>query len=757
MVFDFDGDGSYTDENKARGRAVSDTIAAWLKWKGIPFYVFDHGGRSPHTWILFTLPDSALGGPDRHKIYHSERMRIASWVLKEAGINEKESGFDKKIFASGRHLIRVPKKDIPEKVQTWKISDEEYKAILGKSLESAKKKNDEPLKNEMYSQLSKAGYYFRDQHNEVFAAVEVGGHREIHPTKGRWFRSYATRLIYTTLEEVAGADALRSVIALVDADAFHDGQRIHLNNRCAFHDGALWYDLCNEKWQAIRIDANGWEIVDDPPILFRRYDHQQAQVCPDAEAGDAKLMLEHTNLKTDADKIMALASLCYAFIPDKPKPLVYPHGMHGAAKSTFCSVNKRLVDPSSAENINPKKIDDLPQHFAHHYLPVLDNVSYIGDELSDFLCRACTGMSGGKRALFTDDEDVLYSFTRQVYINGISLVAHKPDLLDRILPLEHEEIKPEKRKEANRFWSEFDRDKPRILGGIFTALSKALKSEKDLTLPKLQRMADFTRWGEAISRALGYPDNAFLKAYQDKVDASIAAAFESNPIAGLLMTFMESSEQKDKPEWIGTMSQLHSTLRGQVMLAGEDLKTFPKDAIRLSKKINEIRGELLKAEIQIDHEVLADRKRTRLIHIRNLSSVTSITSATGTGIQFNADDKADDKVLVSSANTPAGDNVNDKRTIEIVIPSDKNTNPATAPDDADVTDDKKPTLLHRGKKRRDFEAVINLVKANEDLGGETHTEDLWGLGADDATINKAKSDGYIYEPKPGIWRAGGRV
>ena len=45
-----------------------------------------------------------------------------------------------------------------------------------------------------------------------------------------------------------------------------------------FNDGAIWYDLGD--WRAVRIDAGGWRVVDDPPVLFRHLAHQRAQVEP---------------------------------------------------------------------------------------------------------------------------------------------------------------------------------------------------------------------------------------------------------------------------------------------------------------------------------------------------------------------------------------------------------------------------------------------------------------------------------------------
>jgi hypothetical protein len=40
--------------------------------------------------------------------------------------------------------------------------------------------------------------------------------------------------------------------------------------RLADYEGSIYLDLCNDDWQAVQITPQGWGIVDDPPIRFRR-------------------------------------------------------------------------------------------------------------------------------------------------------------------------------------------------------------------------------------------------------------------------------------------------------------------------------------------------------------------------------------------------------------------------------------------------------------------------------------------------------
>jgi putative DNA primase/helicase len=49
--------------------------------------------------------------------------------------------------------------------------------------------------------------------------------------------------------------------------------------------------------------------------------------------------------------------------------------------------------------------------------------------MSDALSRLSTGGGAGKRRLFTDDDEVLFSGKRPIVLNGITDFATQPDCL----------------------------------------------------------------------------------------------------------------------------------------------------------------------------------------------------------------------------------------------------------------------------------------------------------------------------------------
>lgn len=182
-----------------------------------------------------------------------------------------------------------------------------------------------------------------------------------------------------------------------------------------------------------------------------RYNHLTPQVEPfsqiaDTDSIDSKMFDVFTTLfnvkKKDQDNTLLLK--CYIislFIPDIPKPVLVLHGEQGGAKSTFQELIKMLVDPSTTQTFTfPRDSNEFIQQLSHNYIVYYDNVSVIQDWVSDLLCRAVTGSSFSKRALWTNDEDFYYNFKRNLGINGIDLAATKADLLDRSILMETDRI-----------------------------------------------------------------------------------------------------------------------------------------------------------------------------------------------------------------------------------------------------------------------------------------------------------------------------
>lgn len=466
---------------------------------------------------------------------------------------------------------------------------------------------------------------FHDELGDGYISLDIDGHQETLSCKSKALRKWLSKEIYRTEKTAPSSEALKSVLAVLEGNACYGGSERKLNNRMAWHDGALWYDLTNKEWRSIKINENGWEIFNETPTIFRRYSHHRSQVTPVIDGGDASRILEYINVSDEKQKLLLLVYLVSCFIPEFPHALLIIFGSQGSAKSTLSRLLRWIIDPSAIEVASmPDNQKELIQTLAHHAFLFFDNVSFISEATSDTLCKAVTGGGFPKRELYSDDDDIIYNFMRCVGINGINLVATRPDLLERSLLIELERIDSRDRKQEKEIMSDFQRDLPIILGGVFDVLAKAIRIHPTVKVDSLPRMADFATWGCAIAEALGFTQEEFMDAYRINIDKQTEALLNENVVAAVMISFMASRD-----EWIGTASQLLHDLTNHAAF-DERVDTYekywPKASNILMRRLNELKVTLRDAGI-IFTSTPGD---TREITLRKIKKITNKGGTDGT-------------------------------------------------------------------------------------------------------------------------------
>ena len=409
----------------------------------------------------------------------------------------------------------------------------------------------------------------KDQHGDPFAVVEVGDHVEVWPLHHRAFGLWLRRLFREETGKVPNADALRSALHQLEAQAVFEGQTLALHNRVAQDDEAFWYDLTAQDWAAVKMEPGSWEVHEFPPVLFRRQQHQQPQPRP-VRGGDPRQLFDFLNV-AEGDQLLLLGWAIASLVPDIAHPIVGFHGPKGSAKSTSQRLLGLLIDPSATETLTlPRDVAQLVQLLSHHYCPVFDNVDGLPSWISDALCRAVTGEGMSKRRLYTDDDDVIYSYRRVILMNGINIVAQRPDLLDRSILIGLERVADGSRRGEHELLEGFRVARPSILGGMIDTLAAAMQLVPEVEVSNLPRMADFARWGEAIARALGHEPGEFLAAYQRNQERQVREAVDASTVAQAVMALMEGISA-----WDGTATELLQELER----VGEDVGLFHRSAV----------------------------------------------------------------------------------------------------------------------------------------------------------------------------------
>lgn len=469
--------------------------------------------------------------------------------------------------------------------------------------------------------LDSAGL-FHNNLDECFGIIKVNGHKEIHNIDSQKFRNYVFMIAYKNFGKTISTTSLGSIINTLKGIALYAHEEEQNHFRCYLDNDILYYDLTNKDWQIIQITKEGWNIINEHQILFTRESHQKSQVMPKAK-GNIELLWKYFKIPEE-QKILFLSCICSMFIPDIPRPLIILHGEKGASKTTSSKMIREIVDPSTLGIINlPENIIELVQILSKHYLIPFDNIEYIDNKISNALCRAITGEAFSKRKLYSDNEDFYYIFKRSIIINGILVPAKRPDLLDRSILFKLERIKEEDRIDENALWNNFNSDKPYILGGILELLSKAIGIYKNTKLPKLYRMADFTKWGYCFAEVYNKKGKEFMEQFSNNKEFQNTELIENNSVIQALIEYM--SNASNEYEIKCTSTELYEILTMFVSAFGKP----PKNWITSGKALKNILQDY--KEVLEDCGILVDFKRTnskRYIHIINTNIKKSDTTVT---------------------------------------------------------------------------------------------------------------------------------
>lgn len=544
-----------------------------------------HGSGKHYEWAVPFERAALAEMPDWVKEGLGSKGTVPQkdWGKITAGVGEGERNTSAASYA-GKLLHGLPEEDWESvgwgSVTAWneqntpKLSDKELRGIFDSVAGREKERRDSGEdKGSQASKLiksilsTKAGL-FHDQYRNGHIAISGNG-SDVQKLQSKQFRSWIAKMNWDQFQKPIRGEDTRMVIETLNGIALWNNPQRTLYIRAAEADGALWYDLGKS---AVRITAEGWQVVDEPPILFRRHPHQEPQAIP-VRGGSLSQLLDFINIKNKEEGLLLQIWCVAGLIPGFPHPFSVFHGPQGSAKSTAVSVFKQLLDPSQIRlSSPPDSFREFVQLGSHHWFLPIDNLSNLPEWLSDALCRACTGEGFSKRELYSDDDDVVYSFQNVGSLNGINLVVDKPDLLERCIILGLEKI--EQVESLTSFNNRLKEARPKILGAMFDAVAGALKHIDEVTLETQFRMSDFVRWGSAIALALGHEAKDFTTAYKANIRLQNQEAIDASPIAQAIEAFMKGQGQ----EWHGTPTELHGLLNETAAALKIDTKSeaWPK-------------------------------------------------------------------------------------------------------------------------------------------------------------------------------------
>ena len=436
-----------------------------------------------------------------------------------------------------------------------------------------------------------------------------GNGSKIIKLRSREFRIWLAHFGRKSLGKPIIASVLQTAITTLEGMAIHESEEHALYMRAASLNGALWYDLGDGR--AVKIDKSGWEVSEKPPILFYRLQHQKPQVMPVKGGNFGEIFDLLPKPEDGGERLLLMAWLATSLMQGFPHPILLVHGEKGSRKTTLFKLIRRLIDPSLLETLSPQgDLREFTQQASHNYFLPLDNLSPIKKPFSNILCRTVTGEGFSKRELFSDDDDVIYSFQRMVGVNGINLVLSEPDALDRSVIINL--APPEEYEEDEPLFARFEAARPRLLGALFDIIVQAINQRERLGEIKgleSSRMAGFAKWGYAVTSALGIEAKDFIAALESNKHRQHDEVMDTSPVASVVAHFMEGFIG----EWCGTPTTLFADLRrhAEGMKIDPNKKPFPQSVSWLWKRLEDVIPNLREQGIIVTR----DRDNERLIHI----------------------------------------------------------------------------------------------------------------------------------------------
>jgi hypothetical protein len=204
-----------------------------------------------------------------------------------------------------------------------------------------------PKQADILINLAQSAELFHAPDGTGFADLNINGHRETWPIRGKGFRRWLARLFFQATEGAPSSEALQSALNVIEAKAHFDAPERVVHVRVGGVDSRLYLDLGDETWRAVEIDATGWRIVDNPPVRFRRAAGMQALPMP-VSGGSIETLRSFLNVKTDADFVLAVTWVLACLRNRGPYPVMVLSGEQGSAKSTFSAILRALLDPNTA-------------------------------------------------------------------------------------------------------------------------------------------------------------------------------------------------------------------------------------------------------------------------------------------------------------------------------------------------------------------------------------------------------------------------
>lgn len=501
-----------------------------------------------------------------------------------------------------------------------------------------------PTQASLLVELLAEATLFHSPEGDAFVTLSENGHKETWSIRSKAFREWLELKFYRINDKPPSVQSLQDALSILEAQARYDGSSEPVFLRVAGLEDRVYLDLCNPAWEVVEITTQGWKVVSDAPVRFRRAKGMRALPHP-VSGGSVTELYPLINIPNPEGQCAAVSWLVGLFRSTGPYPILCLSGPQGSAKSTTARLLRAIVDPSTAPLRSiPREERDLMITAKNSWILSYDNLSGISPWLADSLCRLSTGGGFATRELYSDSEEVLFEASRPMILNGIEDLTNRQDLADRALVVNLPALSDQNRCPEASLWKEFEKFHPRILGALCDAVSTALSRQKNIKLERTPRMADFAVWVAAAEPALPWPQGAFLQNYLNNQKEIIQTSLEEDPVTFSICALLDTNK-----EWRGTATELLEVLTTHVSDPIKRSRSWPQSARALSGRLKRAMTFLSSTGIEIEfvreagsgsRHIIISRKRGENHTTRDANGKDGFTSSHGQPVP---DDGCDDR------------------------------------------------------------------------------------------------------------------
>lgn len=449
---------------------------------------------------------------------------------------------------------------------------------------------------------------FHDKAHNSYATFYKNGHYETWPIRSKNFRLWLQYLFWKDRAQSVSSQAMEEALRTLEALAINEGKKHDIFLRAARKGDKLYIDLGREDWKCVEITASGWRVMNCHHVKFIRCGGTGAMPLPEG-GGSIENLKYVLNIPSDRDFKLVIAWMLAALRPGYAYPLLVVQGEQGTGKTFFCQRIRELIDPhQSLLRALPSKEEDLIASATSNLVLAYDNISSLSANMSDALCRVSTGGGFAKRALYTDNDEMVVEIMRPQLINGIEDIASRPDLNERAIIINLPVIPKEERQDTEALMEQFHHIRPGVFGALCDGLSAALANLYDVTLESKPRMADFAKFVTAAESAYGWNYLDIMNAYNESREEALETSIETNPLINAVTQFMTG-----RMEFEGTVQTLLGYLKEKVDSEEARYSGFPKTPNHLTRQLRRNAPLMRKAGIEYVHGVKTEHGRVVIL------------------------------------------------------------------------------------------------------------------------------------------------